>query len=492
MAPRLLIAVAMFFMAAAPARADLVQLNWTHGGDRLARAAGGTELAPELRIWRVPAYAVADLRRAGVVRLSHTERVVPTLGLALQQATDPLVPQQWWRVAVGADAVDSPGPGKPVTVVDSGIGLTHPEFASRPNTTALNRQTIDEIDEDHGTEVSSVIGAPNNGVGVVGVYPDAVLRVWDASPFGFLSEGSAIQGIYEAAKLGPGVINLSFGGEDDDPLLDDAIRFAFREGSLIVAAAGNDGSTGSPPNYPAFYPHVLTVAATNEDNRVAAFSSISPAVDLAAPGVNIPVAEPMSQEPAGYISASGTSFASPLVAGAAAWVWTVRPDLDNTQLFELMRRSATDIAAPGFDSASGYGLLNIPRALGFRTPKQDPQEPNEQPREIEAHGLFPSGVAPLTTPAHPAGSISARVDHAEDPLDLYRIWAPAKRTLRARVTGAVRVRLLERANRVHALALGKNGVAAYRNLGAGRYVYVEVLPATRLAEYQLRITAARK
>jgi hypothetical protein len=237
---------------------------------------------------------------------------------------------------------------------------------------------------------------------------------------------------------------------------------------------------------------VLTIAATNEDNRVAAFSSISPTVDLAAPGVNIPVAEPVSQEPGGYISASGTSFASPLVAGAAAWVWTVRPDLDNTQLFELMRRSATDIAAPGFDSASGYGLLDIPRALGFRTPRQDPQEPNEQPREIEAHGLFPSGVPPLTTPARPAGSISARVDHAEDPLDLYRIWAPAKRTLRARVTGAVRVRLLERANRVHSLAIGKNGVAVYRNPGAGRYVYVEVLPATRLAEYQLRITAARK
>ncbi|MBA3734598.1 MAG: S8 family serine peptidase [Actinobacteria bacterium] len=492
MAPRLLIAVAMFFMAAAPAQADLVQLNWAHGGDRLVRAAGGTELAPELRIWRVPSYAVADLRRAGVVRVSHTERFIPTLATELRQATDPLVPQQWWRVAIGANTVDSPGPGRPVTVVDSGLDLSHPEFASRPNTTALNRQTVDELDEDHGTEVSSVIGAPNNGVGIVGVYPDAVLRVWDASPFGFLSEGAAIQGIYQAARLGPGVINLSFGGEDDDPLLDDAIRFAFREGSLIVAAAGNDGSTGSPPNYPAFYPHALTVAATNEDNRVAAFSSISQTIDLAAPGVHIPVAEPLSQDPSGYISASGTSFASPLVAGAAAWVWTVRPDLDNTQLFELMRRSATDIAAPGFDSASGYGLLNIPKALQFRTPKQDPQEPNEQPREIEAHGLFPSGTAPLTTPARPAASINARVDRSEDPLDLYRIWAPAERTLRAHITGTVTVQLLERANRVHALASGKRGVAAYRNLGKGRYLYVKVRPATRLAEYQLRITAARK
>ena len=492
MAPRLLIAVAMFFMAAAPARADLVQLNWTHGGDRLARAAGGTELAPDLRIWRVPSYAVTDLRRAGVVRVSHTERLVPTLATTLQQATDPLVPQQWWRDAIGANAVDTPGPGKPVTVVDSGIDMTHPEFSSRPNTIALNKQTVNEIDEDHGTEVSSVIGAPNNGVGIVGVYPDAVLRVWDASPFGFLSEGSAIQGIYEAAKLGPGVINLSFGGEDDDPMLDDAIRFAFREGSLIVAAAGNDGSTGSPPNYPAFYPHVLTVAATDEDNRVAAFSSVSQTVDLAAPGVHMPVAEPMTQDPGGYISASGTSFSSPLVAGAAALVWTTRPDLDNTQLFELMRRSATDIAAPGFDSASGYGLLNIPKALQFRTPKQDPMEPNEQPREIEAHGLFPSGNPPLTTAGRPAGSINASVDRSEDPLDLYRIWAPAKRTLRAHVTGAVTVKLLERANRMHALASGKHGVAAYPNSGKGRYVYVEVRPAARLAEDQLRITVARR
>src|SRR6266545_5720730 len=135
----------------------------------------------------------------------------------------------------------SPAAGKPVTVVDSGIDLTHPEFADRANTTVLNAQTTDDEDEDHGTQVASVIAAPNNGAGVVGVYPEAVLRIWDASPFGFLNEGSAIQGIVEAARRGPGVINLSFGGEDDDPLLEEAINFAFRSGSLVVAAAGNDG-----------------------------------------------------------------------------------------------------------------------------------------------------------------------------------------------------------------------------------------------------------
>jgi subtilisin family serine protease len=494
-ASRLLIVLALFFVAAAPARADLVELNWAHAhkGAQLARTAGGTELAHELRIWRVPSYQVAELRRAGVVRVSRTERLIPTFAAAQQLATDPLVPQQWWRAAIGSDQVESPGVGKPVTVVDSGVDLTHPEFATRPNTTALNTQTTSDVDEDHGTEVSSVIAATNNGVGVVGIYPDADLRVWDASPFGFLSEGAAIQGIYEAARRGPGVINLSFGGEDDDPLLDDAIRFAFRSGSLVVAAAGNDALSGNPPNFPAFYAHVLTVGATNEHNQVAAFSSLSPTVDLAAPGVHIPVAEPVAREPTGYSTeGTGTSFASPLVAGAAAWVWTVRPELDNTQLFEVMRQSATDIAAPGFDNASGNGLLNIPSALNFKAPARDRQEPNEQPRQIEPRGLFPEGTPPLTAPGRTTGSISARVDQSEDPIDLYRVWAPAGRTLRAQVSGSVVVRLVARTTRDRTLAVGKHKVATYRNKGKGVYVYAEVRPAVRLAEYKLQITAARR
>ena len=494
MASRLLIALALFFVAAAPARADLVELNWAHAqkGAQLARAAGGMELAHELRIWRVPSYEVGELRRAGVVRISRTERLIPTFAAAQLQATDPLVPTQWWRAAIRSDQVDAPGAGKPVTIVDSGVDLTHPEFATRPNTTVLNEQTTTEIDEDHGTEVSSVVAAPNNGVGIVGIYPDAVLRVWDASPFGFLNEGAAIQGIYEAARRGPGVINLSFGGEDDDPLLVDAIRFAFRSGSLIVAAAGNDALSGNPPNFPAFYPHVLTVGATNEAGQVASFSTISPTVDLAAPGVRIPVAEPMADDASGYIVASGTSFSSPLVAGAAAWVWTVRPELSNTQLFEVMRRSASDIAAPGFDNASGYGLLNLPAALKFKAPSRDPQEPNEKPRQIEPHGLFADGTPPLTAPGRTAGSISARVDRSEDPIDLYRVWAPAGRTLRAQVTGSVLVRLLERTPRERTLAVGKHGVATYRNKGKGLYLYAEVRPATRLAEYKLRLTVVRR
>ncbi len=496
MTPRFLIVIAAFLASAAPARADLVQLEPSHAqtGAKLARRAGGAELVRELGIWRVPTYAVEELRRAGAVRISEPEHLYATTAAAAQ-ATDPLVPTQWWRTIVGADRVDPPGPGKPVTVVDSGLDITHPEFAGRPNTFLLNKQTTTEDDEDHGTEVSSVIAAPNNGVGIVGVYPEAVLRVWDASPFGILNEGAAIQGIAEAAREGPGVINLSFGGEDDDPLLEDAIMFAYRSGSLVVAAAGNEGLEGSPKGYPAAYPHVLTVGATNQSGRVASFSTIAGTVDLVAPGVQIPVAEPLAQDATGYVQVPGTSFSSPMVAGAAAWVWTTRPDLDNTQLFEVMRRSAMDIGEPGFDHAAGYGLLDIPNALSFRTPTRDPQEPNEVPADIEPHGLFPSGEAPLTQPGHAAGSVSARVDRSEDPVDLYRIWAPAGEVIRAHVTGQVTVRLLprSRSSKAGPLAAGKRGVAAYRNSGKhGIYVYAEIRPIAREADYRLRLTAARR
>jgi Subtilase family len=216
-----------------------------------------------------------------------------------------------------------------------------------------------------------------------------------------------------------------------------------------------------------------------------------------APGMLIPVADLLAKEPSGYKEDSGTSFSSPLVAGAAAWVWTTRPDLDNTQLFELMRRSATDIGPPGFDMASGYGLLNVPSALSFRTPARDPGEPNEHPSEIEPHRLFRAGVPPLTRPGRSATSIVASVDRSEDPVDLYRVWAPAHEVLRAHVGGPVAVRLLPRAPRTKnaaPLAVGKHGTAAYRNAAAhGSYVYVEIRPAgARSATYTLHVTAARR
>ncbi len=93
----------------------------------------------------------------------------------LHIAADPLEPQEWWLAKVGADPAAAPPPGVPITIVDSGTDPTHPEFAGRPDTTFLNTQTTSGTREFHGTFVASVAAAPENGIGMVGVYPTAAL-----------------------------------------------------------------------------------------------------------------------------------------------------------------------------------------------------------------------------------------------------------------------------------------------------------------------------
>ena len=264
----------------------------------------------------------------------------------VRAATDPLEPQEWWLAKIGADPALAPPPGVPLTIVDSGVDPTHPEFAGRPNTTFMNTQTVLGSVEFHGTFVASVAAAPENGVGMIGVYPTAALQVFDASPFpGNISDLEAIAGIDQAAQHCPGVISLSFGGSHADELLFDEILTAVHNGCLVVAAAGNDGQIGSPPTYPASFPHVFTVAATDQNDAVAPFSTVSPANDVAAPGVDITGAVPLSHDASGYEMADGTSFAAPMVSAAAAWVWTLRPTLSASQLAALLREGRGHRAA---------------------------------------------------------------------------------------------------------------------------------------------------
>ena len=393
--------------------------------------AGARAVAPRLRIWRVGGSALPRLLRAGALVTAEADRLIAPA--RTYDFADPLVPTEWWRPAVGADRATPPGPGKPVTVIDSGLDLTHPEFARRPNTTPLNAQsTVGNEGEGHGTAVSSVIGAPVDGQGLVGIYPQATLQSWDASAlFGEgASLGQEIQGLEAAAKRGAGVVNISLGSKNPSTLEEEAIMAAFGSGALVVAAAGNAFQTGNPPQYPADYSHVLTVGATDQQNQPTSFSSSSLAVDLAAPGEGIPVALPLAINPTGYDVWDGTSFSAPMVSGAAAWVWTVRGNLDKTQIFDLMRFSAKDIWSPGYDKDTGFGLLDVPAALARKVPAVDPQEPNEDVFVVRPKGLFVQGAQPLTAPRRARASIRARLDVTEDPEDLYRFYVPAHRRVR--------------------------------------------------------------
>jgi subtilisin family serine protease len=419
---------------------------------------------------------------------------------SVRSATDPFEPQEWWLAHVGADPAAAPGPGVPITIVDSGTDPTHPDFAGRPNTTFLNAQTTFGREEYHGTMVASVAAAPENGVDLAGVYPTAVLQLFDASPNGQILNFLAISGIEAASAHCPGVINLSFGGVIADPQMHEAILEAVHNGCLVVAAGGNFGLEGNPPAYPASWPHVFTVAATDQNDLVASFSSISPANDVAAPGVDIVGDVPLNHDPSGLQSADGTSFSAPIVSAAAAWVWTLRPTLTVSQIAGVLREGAHDIGPPGFDNASGWGIVNIPGSLAAPAPPNDPGEPNDDISQVKPGQLFELGEPPLTMPAKPSTRITATLNASEDPDDVYRIWVPPHKTVRVAVSAGGRA-----AARIwgpQTDSVGEGLAARRRDLKGqsiraakkGFVAYAEVLLTGRSTDtsYVLNVTAAKR
>jgi subtilisin family serine protease len=316
---------------------------------------------------------------------------------------------------------------------------------------------------------------------MVGVYPQAALQAYDADLSGRLTEGELIQGIETAAERGRAVINLSLGGSQFDPVLQDVVFSAFRRGLLIVAASGNSGEHGNPLSYPASTAHVLTVAATDSADRPAAFSSSSTAVDLAAPGVGITTAVPLSYDSTGYKLEDGTSFAAPIVSGAAAWVWTARGDLSNTQLFDLLRFSARDVWTPGFDPQTGFGILDVANALAREAPPHDAQEPDDDVRLVTPGGLFALGTLALTSRTKAKASLQATLDVTEDPVDVYRVWVPGGRTVtvNARSVRGMRIRVWKPATRT----VTETGAASKRDLAASATRPVSVLNASKRGAY---------
>ena len=511
--PLLAAATAATLLAVAPAggatasRGTLVEL--TPGAlctdAAFVRASGGRVVAPELGLYAVPATharrVVAALRQRGTLRLSTPDRQAGTL--AVSDFGDPLVPTEWWRTAIGVDTLTPPVAGKAVTIVDSGIDVTHPDFLDRQNTETLNPQEPAGIGGEHGTAVGSLIAAPANGVGLVGIYPEALLRSWDAArgTGTQLDTGEIVQGILAAANAGPGIVNLSLGSNEKELVIEQAVYEAARKGTLVVAASGNDGDMGNPLGYPASIPHVLTVGASDRSSRIAGFSSRSRYVDLAAPGVGIPIATAIGN---GWREGDGTSYAAPLVSGASAWVWTVRPELDSTQLFEVMRRSAVDIGAPGRDDAAGFGLLSVPAALAYPAPTTDPSEPNDDVEFVRPGGLYDNDIPPLTTPSKRTATVQARADRAEDPRDVYRVWLPKRGTVTATLTAdtnldlglwkqgtaSVIERIVGNDRLAKASTAGTGERLTFANKGAGRYAYLAVVFGTGAAPastYSLRV-----
>jgi len=289
---------------------------------------------------------------------------------------DPGYPDQWALGAVGAPTAWQTRTGSQLTlaVVDDGIDGTRPDFAGR---VLAGRDIVFDValspgaNSDrggHGTAVAGVAAAAgNNGTELAGIDWSArilPIRVTDGA--GCITDASVAAAITYAADRGASVINVSMGTTAPNPVLADAVRYAFTRGTLIVASAGNDIAANQPV-YPAAYPEVVSVGATTSTGDVATYSNQNGTIDVVAPGgdgsASVPGDVLVLSERDELAPAAGTSFSSPHVAGAALLYRAVWPGATPGAVAQVLRRSATDLGPSGRDDGYGYGQLDIAALL---------------------------------------------------------------------------------------------------------------------------------
>lgn len=354
-----------------PARQDLAA---RHGLDRWVRL--------PLRPGADPARIAADLR--AITPLFETVEVPthlepgedgpplpndPNFGLQYGMHNTGQVIQGFVGVAdADADlpeawALDaSVGLGEPVIVgiVDGGV-YPHVEFVDRLlpgwNVIAQN-ENVTDVCQSHGTHVSGIVAARrDNALGVAGVNDRALLlpvRIFDQGCSGEWAD--LAEGLVWAVDHGAQIINASVHGYDYDPVIDDALGYCHDAGVLVVAIAGNNHAVVA---YPGALEHALAVAATTNADQRALFSNPGPEVDVSAAGSIVQSTISTS----GYAYKSGTSMAAPLVTGLGSILLSHAPWLDPDVLWGLMRDSADDVDAPGFDENTGWGRINAHAAL---------------------------------------------------------------------------------------------------------------------------------
>lgn len=259
------------------------------------------------------------------------------------------------------DAGANAGGGVKVAVLDTGIDLDHPDLQAniKGGVNTINSRKTPDDDNGHGTHVAGIIAAVDNAIGVLGVAPQAWLyavKVLNKQGTGFVSD--IIEGLQWCIDNGMRVANMSFGTSSDVQSFHDAIVAAYNAGMVLVAAAGNSGPADDTVLYPAKYPEVIAVSATDKSDAVPYWSSRGPEVELAAPGVDVC----STHKGGGYATLSGTSMAAPHVTGTAALVIANGNGLINDEVRSRLQSTAEDLGMEGRDNLYGYGLVDAYRA----------------------------------------------------------------------------------------------------------------------------------
>jgi subtilisin family serine protease len=326
-------------------------------------------------------------------------RVVARRPLAEPASSEPAVRDQYWvgvpyewqytvtNTNLVPESVLRAAAAIKIAVVDTGVDLRQPDIAAKsPQVySVVHKRNHRDVRDyyGHGTFVASLAaGSVSNGEGIAGFGGDAkLLCIQVAHDDGSISDVDEAAGIVYAVRHGAKIVNLSLGGTDPSKLETRAVRYAQRHGVLVVAAAGNEFHDGNPVEYPAALLQRpgsdgrggsgLSVGASTLKGARASFSNTGSYVSLAAPGDTVFGAlsgysdwspAPLPGSRAGlYGFSSGTSFATPEVAGAAALVWGANPRLSARQVAGVLKQTASGHGAWNRDL--GYGVIDVAAAV---------------------------------------------------------------------------------------------------------------------------------
>lgn len=331
----------------------------------MARVAGDNAMAAIAALPRLvmpaanTAPASLDLAEAeleGVAVMAPFEPFVPN---------DPYMDKQWalTHIQIGElwQATTS-GSGILVAVLDTGIDKNHEDLSGKVVAEAnfTSSPVVNDI-HGHGTHVAGIIAAcADNGLGIVGVAPQSqLLNVKVAGDDGRCQASAVANGIIWAVDNGAVVINISIELREPSEELEEAVNYAWNNGAIIVAAAGNGGTQS--PVYPAYYEHVIAVAATEQDDTLAMLSNYGEWVDMAAPGFEIYSTLPGNE----YGYKTGTSFATAYVSGLAAILFDTLTDTNgngylNDEVLAALEEHCQQV--DGFEV--GFGLIDAASLAG--------------------------------------------------------------------------------------------------------------------------------